>query len=1127
VAFPLTKLDVRAAVALGADLTASPTAWLWTDATDKVYTRDPITIGRGRPDQAGVADTAQLSMTGDNRDGRWSTRNPSGAWYGRLRKGTPARVSVRRILDTFARTEAAGWGTADSGQAWTVSGGSASDFAVSGGSGSLSLGSLDVARSARAACALAYGEIYGELTMPVVATGGAISCSLVGRSTDSDNEYRFRLSFAEAGALAVRILVVVAGATGFVTGSVALADTYEAGDTVAVRARMNGPALAMKAWNTTGAEPAGYHAEGTDTTWARGAAGVAAATAAETTNTLPVVVGVDNFAMEVPRYAGFFSDLPPRWDVSGLDRHAPLAAKGLIYRLGRGASPARSALRRTILSDDSPAPAAYWALEDGENATSGAFSLPTLGPSLVRAGPGEVFFAGVGGTAGTSPLPDFSASGRLRAKMPVMAGGGTSVQASMVGAFSPSSSSSVDVASLVEFRTPGLTWSIISYRVADVGWVELICNPDSGGFTSAAVEVELFDGVDRTFSAWLTQDGANIDFALSIDGVEVVDSTIAGTLAAPTDHVEINSTRFDSDGVTDGVLTAGQLVFYLDQSDPVDLYPAMTGYDGEQAHTRFLRLCAEENVPATCGATQSQAMGPQLATKTLLELLRELEATDQAFLYEDTFHGLVLQSHTERENLPVTLALTYTTPGHVAPPLEPTDDDQDAINDVEVAREGGSSSQLAEEDPAVELSVPNIGRRAESQTYSLHTDAQAYHLAGWRLHMGTSPGYRFPTVALNLAAGLDLIDTVLSADLAHRLTIADPPDDIGPDLVDLVTEGYAETLEQFGWDVTANCSLFGPHRVFVLAEDSDDTGEFLGRLVPDTCYSVDAHDSDDTAWLVFTDPYWTRTADDLPCDVLTIPDGSGSGGEVMALTALESSGEDAFFRVEAAGWGTADSGQAWTVVPGGGGADADFEVTTTPNGHARITPSALATDYKAVLDVGGHDRDASMELAVVTLPASGTLRIGVVARYADTSNFVHAELRIATTGLMDLRVVQRVAGSATTLLTMPMGGYVLAVNTKWTVRVKVVGSTVKARAWLTSGAEPSWWCQTTTAVDEGTSVGAFCRNDTAATTHIFRYDGLDVREPANWTVTRSVNEVTKSHAASSAIEVADPMVLAL
>jgi hypothetical protein len=95
-AFPSTYLAVRVEVALGADLTASPSTWAWTDATalGLIRASSPITIRRGGYDGAIQAPPSTCTFTADNTDGRWVPSNPSGAWYGQLVKGTPVRVLV-------------------------------------------------------------------------------------------------------------------------------------------------------------------------------------------------------------------------------------------------------------------------------------------------------------------------------------------------------------------------------------------------------------------------------------------------------------------------------------------------------------------------------------------------------------------------------------------------------------------------------------------------------------------------------------------------------------------------------------------------------------------------------------------------------------------------------------------------------------------------------------------------------------------------------------------------------------------------------------------------------------------------------------------------------------------------
>lgn len=70
------------------------TAGAWVDVSAYVYARDPVTITRGRADEASRVDASAARLTLNNRDGRFSPRNPTGAWYGTLGRNTPIRISV-------------------------------------------------------------------------------------------------------------------------------------------------------------------------------------------------------------------------------------------------------------------------------------------------------------------------------------------------------------------------------------------------------------------------------------------------------------------------------------------------------------------------------------------------------------------------------------------------------------------------------------------------------------------------------------------------------------------------------------------------------------------------------------------------------------------------------------------------------------------------------------------------------------------------------------------------------------------------------------------------------------------------------------------------------------------------
>lgn len=854
-AFPDSPLPLVGQVALGADLTADPRSWAMTDCTTYLYTRDNLTIARGRPDEASTAETSECDVTANNRDGRWSTRNANSTWYGQLRKGTPFRIGVQRVVDTFTRSVSNGWGAPDVGGAWSIVGGASSLYAVNGTQGTITIETTVAVRSTIADLGSANQAFTLDGLLNVAPTGAAINMGAYVRFTDSSNYYWVRMQVGTDSLISLILSKRVAGSLSTVT-TVATGLTNSTTIPQRLRVQIRGNRIKAKTWRSDGTEPATWAINTTDSSLTTGTfGGCIARRESGNTNTNPVVA-FDTFNYTAWRFAGFLAELPPRWDLSGKDRYAPLKAKGLLYRLAQGASPERSAMKRTILGAD---PVEYWPLEDLSSSTQAASAVG--GPRMQAT---NVTFGTYAGPAGSDMTPDlFTNHGILKG---VVSGG--SATSWCVG-FALATPYITDVVARIyaQTATAHYLWRIAMPPTSSDNINVFIEAPD-GTITTTLVGTAPTNFADiwhhYGFSA--EQSGGNVTCRLYVDGVLAATTTTAGTLG-PVSAVWINHNAAQIDSaahveVTNATVPAGAA--------------ALAAYVGEQAHTRVLRLGTEEGVSVTCDASESQALGPQ-GIKSLPDLLRECEASDQGYLYEDTEWGLVFQSHTERENQTALLALDYTTDAIVA--FEPTDDDQQAHNDVEVRRDGGSSSRQVEESATAELSTVNIGRRDDSQTYSLYTDDQTYHLAGWRLHVATYPGYRFPGLHLNLAAGPDLIDDVCNADLAYRTTVAHPPDDIrdGGD-PSVIVEGYTETLGPYEWDLVNNCSLQGPWEVSVLAATSGDTDPHLGWLEFDTLTLHTTVNTTATSWSVDASPVDTTTADDFPRDMLI-------DGELITVTA--------------------------------------------------------------------------------------------------------------------------------------------------------------------------------------------------------------------------------------------------
>jgi hypothetical protein len=82
VAFPL---DIRTDLNLGGT---------WTNVSPDVYVRDAKRITRGLRDQGSAADPASLTLTFNNRSGKYSHKNATSPLFGLIGRNTPIRLSV-------------------------------------------------------------------------------------------------------------------------------------------------------------------------------------------------------------------------------------------------------------------------------------------------------------------------------------------------------------------------------------------------------------------------------------------------------------------------------------------------------------------------------------------------------------------------------------------------------------------------------------------------------------------------------------------------------------------------------------------------------------------------------------------------------------------------------------------------------------------------------------------------------------------------------------------------------------------------------------------------------------------------------------------------------------------------
>jgi hypothetical protein len=1096
---------------------------VWTGIAQETYSRNPISINRGQSDQGNRADHGKCSLTLDNRSGKYSPRNPMSPYYGLIGRNTPLRVSVRAgapylelpgvgrastpdavVLDitgdldvrvevslddwdpTQAITLAGKYDTAGNQRSWLL--------AVGGTNRELLL-----RWSADGAGYLQFGS-----TVPIpVSPSGRIAL----RSTlDVDNGAGGRTvtHYTGPGIAGPWIQLGAAGVTAGITSVYAGTAPLEAGDVLGADAGVFFPpvggihALEVRSGigGTVVADP--------DFT----AQTLGATSFTDTAGLVWTLGGDASIGNRQTRFVGEISSWPPRWDVSGQDVWMPLQAAGILRRLGQGATPLQSVLRREMTTPEVTPAQAYWPCEDSEGATSVASALGGQPMRIV----GAPTMSSFDGFACSDLIPVMTTGSSLIGAVPPHASTGEVQCRWLMNVPAAGATSGQRIISVATSLTAA-RWDVI-YHSSGYLSVEVF-NSEGGQIYDSGLIFFQVDGKLLRVSLEMTQNGINLDYRISTLEVGAPNwFTIIDTLLGQSvGHAK--SVTCAPDRGLDGV-AIGHIAVYDTITTILDLKNELDAWQGETAGRRIERLCRENEITFRTGddLDDTAAMGPQRVA-TLLSLLDDAAEADLGMLYEirNTI-GLAYRTRSSLYNQTAVLALDYTAPGEVAPPLEPDEDDENVRNDRTVERRGGTSARAIQETGPLSVQPPpdGVGRYDDSVTLNLATDDQLPDVVGWLLHLGTWDEARYPTVHVDLAAAPGLADEVLALDVRDRLTVANLPVWLPPDDISLLAQGYTETIGVYDWDMMANCSAAGPWTVAV-ADDTvlgraDTDGSELAAGVTSTATSLSVTVTDG--------PLWTTDAAEVPFDVRV-------GGEVMTATAITGSVEDAFGRSVSDGWGDADVGGSWT---NSGGAAANFDVTGSAGTH---TLTSVATPHFSAITAPHADFDIYVDVATDQLATGGPIEAGPMGRFTSANNLYQARLSFATSQVITLQIVEVVGGAGAVLDSFTTGLTHVA-TTFYRIRFQGIGSALRAKTWETTDAEPPWQLNITDAsLAAAGSVGCRSRLDGANTNvnPVVSWDNFALLTPQVFTVTRSVNGIVKAHGAGADVRLAYPVVAAL
>lgn len=861
---------------------------------------DGVRITRGQSNEATKVSPGTCEFELNNQDGRFSPRNPLGPYYGKLFRNIGVRVCNRELVDTFTRTVSNAWGATDAGHVWSTSGTGSSitagNWQVTGTAATLSIAARPGTRRATLSTQNFRDlDVAATFTIPFVVAGGPIELGLTFR--DGTIYYLAHLLVDTDQTVDVGLRFEPSGDT--IGSDNVAALQYVTGQPMRVRAQVEGNSIRIKAFMVADGEPDTWDYEVHDTSIdTLGIVGVWFGVGSGNSNTLPLTITVDDFEVRSPRFSGELSTLPSRWDTTGASAWVGVEAGGLLRRLSRSDGPVYSPIRRAITLEaldflPSQSPDFYWPLEDasgfGEGVEWRGISEPwrllasTDANARDRFGQGRlapwlpsVLSVSDGDTVGVSALGyetaqfdwylEYCRTGDINSK--------ETLTVTQVNAFSA-----------------GSTWQLAVDATVSPATLTLRF-PDAS--TQSFNAAQLSDGLPHHIRLTVEQDGSDVDYDVDIDGVTVASSTKVSTDLLPISHIRIVGT-----GTANVPTAIGHVVLnskFL-APDVADIFTALYGYTGETAGRRIERLCSEGVDETTFADTipfdyvgdldETSAMGPQRAA-SFTALLDECVDADRGLLYEPrSVIGLGYRTRQSLYNTVATLELDYAA-GELAPPFEPTDDDQQTVNDVLVKRVDGGSFHAAQTTGA--LSVANIGIYRTEETINVATDAQLPGLAGWIKHLGTTDEERYPRIGVNRARQVVATDTnlsrqILDLNIGDLFAVTNLTDlNIYGDRT-LLMRGYEEVLNLYEHTFVFNTSPASPYQVTGLYPTAGQIGSaqsvlHIGVSDSATTLLVDIGGIGPFDIGVNARP-WTEDPDNWPIPI-TI------GGEDMLVTAVTS-----------------------------------------------------------------------------------------------------------------------------------------------------------------------------------------------------------------------------------------------
>lgn len=605
------------------------------------------------------------------------------------------------------------------------------------------------------------------------------------------------------------------------------------------------------------------------------------------------------------RFHGEVSSWPVAWDPTGTWVYASVTGAGIQKRLERGSATGSTMYRvhtKGIISDpgfdfQQGTALAYWPMEDEENSFQCASGLPGK-PHLEIYGTPK--FGAYSDFHESNPLPNLNGakfSGRIVGASEdyvevrfLYAAPETApvANANFFTLWTEGGSALFGGIAMweIEYKTTN-TWRIFAY-------FESALETGTPSFTFDNIPV-ITEGELMHVRFFLQQVGADVQLTLDVRNTAGEDlggvnaSTLVGTTFGKAYRIQVN----DGGNARHTDNYMGHLAVY--GTDSPDWEAPIDAWHYETAADRIARICAEEDVEfRIVGDGDTSAFLGYQTADTPQAIMSSAAVSDFGYL-ADPLDAFGIEYRTSRSVMSQEPRLTLSYTGNeLSNELLPVDDDSYLVNDATARRGDAGSARFVLESGALSVQPPphGVGPYTDEQSYSLAHEGQCVDIASWTVHQGTLDEEHYPRIVVALEnarinASAALTTAILSLDIGQRVDITNTPDFLPAQDIRQIVIGYEEWFDNFQHQVSLNTV---PERVFEVAQyssgfrfDTDDS-----ELYQDISSSATS--------ITVSGPDWTTDPAAIPIDWAV-------GGEQMRVTAVgRLISSNPFFDTDFTGW---------------------------------------------------------------------------------------------------------------------------------------------------------------------------------------------------------------------------------